>query len=181
MLRKQETKTILPIPRRGGERRLGLGTKFTALGLLVMPITGCGRPLPETAKVAGHVTLDGQPVTQGTIMFIPELGRPATGTIGPEGYELTTFEPGDGAILGRHTDTIAATETVGGDIPASFADEIKSKGQRAGELRYLIPRKYSDRATSGLTAEIKAQPEPNKINFDLTTDKQLVRHQQSSR
>lgn len=62
---------------------------------------GCGSGHPETFPVAGKITYDGQPVTQGTVVFYPEEGQPAMGTIAADGsYRLTTFEDGDGAAAG---------------------------------------------------------------------------------
>lgn len=133
-------------------------------------IAGCGRALPETSPVEGRVTLDGEPLSTGTIMFFPSQGRPAAGVIGVDGtYRLTTFVENDGAVLGSHTVTIQADGVIGGDNPKSYSDEIK--GVQFGELRPIVPGKYAVRETSGLTADVKAQPEPNQINFQLTTDR----------
>ena len=66
----------------------------------------------ETAPVSGKVTCNGQPITEGYVLFTPILdasadpkksGKSAYGTIQPDGtYTLTTYEEGDGALLGRH-------------------------------------------------------------------------------
>ena len=126
--------------------------------------TGCGSSKPETAPVAGRVTLEGIPVKTGTVIFYPASGHPAVGTIQSDGsYRLTTFVKDDGALLGQHVVTIEATEIVGGDTPKSFDDEYK--GLRAGELRIILPLEYSDRSSSGLQALVEAKE--NKIDFAL--------------
>ena len=137
------------------------------MAVLVLAIaSGCGRALPETAPVEGRVTIAGQPLKTGTIMFFPTQGRPAIGVIDPDGvYRLTTFVENDGAVLGSHAVTIQADEVIGGVKPTSYADE--NIGVGAGELRHLVPINYGDRDTSGLTAQVVAQPEPNRIDFDL--------------
>ena len=145
----------------------------TLVAIALMMITGCGRTLPETAPVEGRVTLDGKPLTTGAIMFFPEEGRPATGVIDADGsFRLTTFTAYDGALPGRHTVTIEADEVVQVAAPRSYEEEIQQGQQGArptiGKLRYIVPAKYGNRATSGLTAEVIAQPEINRIDFNIS-------------
>src|SRR6185295_12839166 len=50
------------------------------LGLIVaVAVAGCA-PAPKTGKVSGQVTLDGQPLKEGRVQFIPVAGD--TGTAG---------------------------------------------------------------------------------------------------
>lgn len=107
---------------------------------------GCGvSDRPAIAMVSGIVLLDGKPLSQGTVVFTPEFGRAATGTIQADGrFVLTSYHPGDGASLGKHRVAVIAREQLpsdGGPI-----------GIRAG--RSLIPDFYSDNAKSGLTFEV---------------------------
>jgi len=91
--------------------------RYSLMVLLAGLLIGCGGGSghEETASVTGTVTLKGTPVTEGRIAFFPPKGRPAMGTIQSDGtYTLTTFDPGDGALLGNHRVTITAKETVGG-------------------------------------------------------------------
>src|SRR5689334_16609887 len=77
-------------------------------------VAGCGSGRPTVALVRGQVTIDGKPVKAGRVMFYPVEGRAATGPIQPDGnYTLTTYDAGDGALLGSHKVTIQATELVG--------------------------------------------------------------------
>ncbi len=86
-----------------------------ACGLVVaLLLAGCGGDpsKPKLGKVSGTVTYKGQPVTSGTVRFTPdaskggETGQVASGQIESDGsYELTTFDTGDGAILGQHVIT----------------------------------------------------------------------------
>ena len=56
------------------------------------------------AKVAGSVTMDGQPLTNAKVTFLPQVGPAASGELDEEGrFELSTYRPGDGAVLGIHT------------------------------------------------------------------------------
>lgn len=121
-------------------------------------VAGCSSSggLP-TAKVTGKVTYRDKPVPNGTVMFVPEGDKPAaTGEIQPDGtYELSTYGAGDGAVLGPHTVMITAV--------AEMADALPE--QRSGTPALLVPLKYANNNTSGLTAEVK--DEPNTFNFDL--------------
>lgn len=127
-------------------------------------LSGCGPKHSATASVGGRVTYQGKPVVTGQIMFLPEHGRPAVGSIGPDGsYTLTTFEPGDGALLGRCRVTIDARRVIGELAPEGTED--------AGgiyvppRVEQLVPEKYSRPETSALTVEVK--PGENVFDFDL--------------
>ncbi len=100
-------------------------------------------------------------------MFLPEHGRPAIGAIGSDGrYTLTTFDSGDGAVLGRHCVTIKSTRVTGGPQPKSFEEELRGVG-RGGvpRVEWLVPEKFSRPESSPLTAEVKDGK--NTIDFHL--------------
>lgn len=86
----------------------------TAMLLAVPLMTGCSKSPFDLAPVHGKVTIDGKPVPAGRVMFAPiakgesrEVGKPAFGTLQPDGtFTLTTFEEGDGAVVGEHWVTI---------------------------------------------------------------------------
>ena len=120
--------------------------------------------------VSGRVTYQGKPVPLGQIVFYPEKGRPATGSIGSDGsYRLTTFVTGDGAMLGRYRVTIEAMRTTrGGARPKTLEDELHGVGQGSGQavMEWLVPEKYSRQETTPLTVEVKSGQ--NTINLDLS-------------
>lgn len=93
-----------------------------AIGLVTVAffLAGCGDGDQfETAPVSGTVTLNGEPVTAGTIMLSPIsdgdsqlTGKGAAGPVQEDGsFVLTTYEEGDGAILGKHRLAYAAPMT----------------------------------------------------------------------
>lgn len=141
--------------------------------LLAAPVfLGCGSSLPERGVVTGTIKVDGQPINQGQVCFWPEQGRPATATIQADGsYRLTTFEPGDGATIGKHQVTVEAKRVVGkGKMPTSMEEEIAMIGDgkssaRDFKLHWLAPERYRNKETSGLTAEVKSGE--NQLDFDL--------------
>ena len=88
---------------------------LAAVVLLAFVAAGCGSAAgrPKLGKVSGKVTHKGQPVTSGEVTFTPatgkggESGNVAFGKIGADGsYDLTTFDTGDGAVLGQHIVTV---------------------------------------------------------------------------
>ncbi len=116
---------------------------------------------------------DGEPVRIGSVEFriaVPAESNAepgswmiARGKISEEGtFQLTTFEPNDGAIQGTHQVTVhqlVITEDLG----------FKAHGHG----RRVSP-KYADYATSGLTATVEAVPssgkKTNQITLKLATD-----------
>jgi hypothetical protein len=135
----------------------------------ILLLAGCGGPSrPETVPISGRVTYGGQPVVSGQIVFYPEpigSGRQAIGAIGPDGrYTLTTFDSGDGAVLGRHRVTIKSVRVSAGPPSAQEAAEQMRQGRDLG-VEWLVPKKYSRPNTTPLTAEVKRGK--NTIDFDL--------------
>jgi hypothetical protein len=140
--------------------------------LLMLVSAGCGSKYPPTAQVKGKITLNGKPVTTGRISFHPTTGeRPALGHIGPDGaYSLTTFERGDGALLGHHKVSIKSTRIE--NAPPTPKDlkeeaEFNAKGllSRKPQLVFLVDKKYYDDRTTDLETEVR--PGENEIDFNL--------------
>ncbi len=74
---------------------------------------GCGEDYQKTVvPVSGFVRVDGDLVTEGYIVLTPvpasdanplNSGKSASGTFSSSGtFELTTYETGDGALVGKH-------------------------------------------------------------------------------
>jgi hypothetical protein len=113
-------------------------------------------------RVRGTVTVKGQPLTKGTITFVPtdEKHPNATSLIGPDGsYNLQTREPGDGAELGDYRVVVSgvANEEILDYIPKG---KVKAKADKSG-----ISAKYQDPEQSGLKATVKSGQ--NNFPFNL--------------
>ncbi len=112
---------------------------------------GCGAegsgPAAPLIPVKGTVTYRVKPVTKGLVKFTPDgYGRAARGELQSDGtFVLTTLKEGDGVVAGHHQISISGT----GSHPA----------------KELVPKKYTQRTTSKLTAEVDA--EHNEFQFDL--------------
>ncbi|QDT76671.1 hypothetical protein Mal35_00900 [Gimesia maris] len=74
---------------------------------------GCGEDYQKTVvPVSGFIRVDDDLVTEGYIVLTPvpgsdadplSSGKSASGTITSDGtFELTTYEKGDGALIGKH-------------------------------------------------------------------------------
>lgn len=115
---------------------------FLALGMLLVSLAGCGSDRKAVAPVEGVVTLDGKPVTSGYVSFDPIdeagdafPGKSGVGAIGKDGrYQLSTYEQGDGAIVGRHRVSVTPageedkSSLQGASLPEDFQVEVKQDG-----------------------------------------------------
>lgn len=131
-----------------------------AVAANVMLVAGCGPSRPATIPVSGTVTLDGKPAAGAQVMLIPEDGgRPAEGTTDDSGgFNLRTFEASDGALPGRHAVTVVSRRISGVNADADGLEGDVAPG--GVKVEWLVPQRYSDPKTSGLTAEVVKGMEP---------------------
>ena len=73
--------------------------------LIFVVIAGCGSDRPPLAPLTGTVTLDGEPVQYGGLMFSPvDGGRPSVGGSNEKGeFEAMYVYGVPGAIIGKHS------------------------------------------------------------------------------
>ena len=110
---------------------------------------GCGgngttRPVP----VRGTVEYNGQPLTQGSVVFVPMVaaeGHAARGAISRDGsFALTTFQESDGAFPGDYKVTVFAYDGTRDVSGSSFSAVGPS----------LIPERYNDASTTDLQCTV---------------------------
>lgn len=134
------------------------------LCLVAGTIAGCGRGdrLP-TGHVTGKVTIDGNPLPSGSLLFVPIGGGPTSqGKIEADGsFKMGTYTETDGAILGSHKVMITALKAPEG---SGLPEDVR-KGN--GAPVSLIPDVYGDLEKSGLTADVK--DDDNTIDFELVS------------
>ncbi len=139
----------------------GLHCPRRGLWLIVVTTTalaGCGDGRPERVPVAGVVTIDGTPLNRGFITFVPEQGRSSSGDIDAQGrFELFSYKPGDGVLLGNHKVEVVAIETISDT-----------------KMRWLVPKKYANRDSSGLTCEVDGPRDDVEIELSWDGGKPLV-------
>jgi hypothetical protein len=132
-----------------GSKMLRAAGSFLLAAIILATCWGCGsREGPyvgTTVPVKGKVTYKGKPLTQGEIVFEPDsAGREAHGNIQSDGtFELTTFNPGDGAVPGTHR--IAVTGTSKKDaVPSKYQNVSSSKTKvevAEGKAEYSVELK----------------------------------------
>lgn len=136
------------------------------LALSVVCLVGCsgGGSEKETAPAMGVVKVNGKPVGGATVTFYPEEGKSASGETDADGkFTLTTYETGDGAVVGKHKVTV--TVVVGGaeeEMPSSDPDGLAKLEEE--QAKNPIPEKYRSLETTDLTKEVKSGEDNN---FDL--------------
>lgn len=148
-------------------------TKLVFLFSLTTVIGGCGGDAgPEKVSVAGNVTVDDQPVVEGTIAFVSlEGGRTAVTAIKNGAY---TISQSDGPYPGQQKVTIQAFEktgvtiTVTKDLPGPPGDEpaIPPGGLKLDEKKQVLPERYN--TASELTASLTSGHNAD-VNFVLTS------------
>lgn len=127
-----------------------------------LSLPGCGSD-SRFGFVEGVVRLDGQPVTTGTVRFVPTAGRAASGTIGSDGrYVLGTYEKSDGALIGTHQVAIIAYQST-----APTGGRPDTSRPSSGTTRPLVPKHYMSPGTSGLSYDVK--PGRNHWEIELTS------------
>src|SRR5262245_6043145 len=133
--------------------------RLTASGLVVVALLlpGCGDG--NRGQVFGTVALDGQPVENGVITFLPTAGTtgPSTSVTIKDGrYEIGREQ---GPIIGTNRVEILVYRKTGKKIR-----EMTGTGQ-IDEIIQAAPSTFNTEST--LTREIKAGS--NELNFDLVT------------
>jgi hypothetical protein len=111
---------------------------LTTTAIVCIGAAGCGDGRPRRAPVSGQVLIDGKPLTYGFVQLLPKGARPAVGEIGEDGrFTLSTFEDGDGAVLGTHAVRIQAGEQIS-----------------SNRMHWHAPKKWNNPHESGLRTTI---------------------------
>lgn len=139
----------------------GIGKSFVC-ALLVMSASGCfDSSAPTRVGVYGTVKLDGTPVPEGTISFIPEQatnGPTAGGQIVQGAYKITSLGP----AIGKYRVEIKSMRKTGKKIEAGTP---APPGTMIDEIEQYIPAKYN--TNSELVFEFERGD--NEVDFDLTS------------
>lgn len=102
----------------------------------------------KVAKVKGQIACQGQAVANVLVQLIPTAmgeggatGKSAIGTTDADGnFELSTYQPGDGAVIGMHSVKAGSQDpdkALPGEVPEGFTFEV-TRG--TNELRIeLVP------------------------------------------
>jgi hypothetical protein len=153
-----------------------LFTLITCVGLFCL--SGCLGSNSDIGYVTGTITIDGKPIHNATVSFIPTTGRGSLGQTDANGYyELGYVRNQKGALIGNHKVMIQTDIAIGGDYDFRTREE-KIADKEAGKAvsdsgkpiarKEMLPKKYCDRKETELTATVKSGN--NTFDWDLTTE-----------
>ncbi|MGE3806809.1 MAG: hypothetical protein AB7K24_19245 [Gemmataceae bacterium] len=133
----------------------------TCYCLLTLLLAGCGSNSSSTMRVWGEVTLDGQPVEEGEIVFVPAAGAAGPSTGGP-------------IQAGRYDIAAAQGPRAGGKYqvqiqafgpPRSYSPNASGEGPFVEVRDNLAPARYNQQST--LSVQIAATAADNQHDFRL--------------
>ena len=159
--------------------------RLSNLSLAALAITlliggaGCGGSGLTLIKVKGKVTLDGQPLANASLNFVPasKEGRPASGLTETDGsFALGTQTTGDGAVPGEYkvyvrksdvtTDDSVAPPEEGQSMKQIWDASMKMAKEKRKKKSAEIPKKYSDPSNTILKATV---PSSGPLVLDLSS------------
>ena len=150
--------------------------------LILAFLPGCENRFPVT-KVTGTITLNGEPVDNAMVTFIPDSssGTVATAQTDKSGkYVLKTYigdQTAHGAFSGGYKVTII--KRIQTNFPDLSIENLSPKEEealsnqvsatlrgRSPSYECIVPKKYESQLTSGLTADVPAKGK-TVCDFDL--------------
>jgi hypothetical protein len=146
------------------------------LGLvLVVGFAGCGDDGPPLGTVTGQVTMDGKPLENALVTFIPEAGGgTAVGQTDANGNYTLATGARKGALVGTHKVAVTTVKTAsgGGEVMEAGSDAYEKQAMGGSAADYNaaataepIPTKYN----SATTLQHEVTSGRNVINLELTS------------
>lgn len=151
------------------------------LFLLLLAIVGIGcsgsePERPNTVAATGKVTYNGEAVEGATVTFVPQDGgHAAVGVTDATGaFSLMTFVANDGAVPGSYQVKIAkfdaSQQAPAADTDGLSEDQMPSNdiASQASAPKNLLPVKYANTSTSGITETVGESAEENVFELALS-------------
>jgi hypothetical protein len=136
-------------------RRLSPARLSGALGVVVLALSGCGG-VGTLYPVSGKVTLDGKPLPDGQVSFVPdkEKGNKAPAT-----------------PFGKIKDGSYSLETKGqpGAPAGAYKIMVITRYPGSPEKNPELPKRYADAGNSGLAVEVSPTPAAGAYDLKLTS------------
>ncbi|TWT39327.1 carboxypeptidase-like regulatory domain-containing protein [Blastopirellula retiformator] len=103
----------------------------------LLAFAGCGGSTYDVAPVKGQVTLDGEPIPQTSVMFLPDSGRPAVAITDEQGnYELAYTRDSRGAPPGIYRVEISTAALL--SFPKPSDEKFPARYNTETELVYEV-------------------------------------------
>lgn len=131
------------------------------LPALIAVLAGCNASNTHQATVSGHVTLDGQSVEQGSILFTPIDGTPGVvtgGEIKDGQYRLVAAK---GPAVGWNRVEVRAVRKTGKMIPKGLG----GTGEMVAEQVEAVAPRFNAQST----LKIEVKPGENTADFEVTS------------
>jgi hypothetical protein len=134
--------------------------------ITAVAVCGCGERGQKLVKAGGAVTYKGRPLPEADVVFVPnDGGLPSIGRTDSEGRFSLTTSGRPGAPLGSFQVAITAVRQKRAVSPGEAAS--MTTAQIESNHEQLIPLKYNNLITSGLTADVADNEQANAFTFDL--------------
>lgn len=132
---------------------------FTA-SLIFSMTAGCGGPTDGRISVSGTVTIDGKPLSDGSVTFYSNNASSGVGIIEGGKFTVSQSATSEGMQPGNYQVAIQSWEVEPGSV--NEAGDIVEDGKSR------IPEKYNSTATSELLANIT--DENSRLEFFLSSE-----------
>jgi hypothetical protein len=153
------------------------------MAAVLVGVAGCGSGNGlNLARVRGKVTYKGEPIRNGTIVFMPDeskgtTGPQAVGTITSDGsYILSSESSGDGAVVGYHNVGILGLESNPisekalpdpGEDPLKYLAEKTASGLKAANEN--AKKRNEGQTVTGLDGKTFRVTIPEKLTSSKTS------------
>lgn len=138
--------------------------RITCASIVCLFLVGCGHDGPSVVPVSGTVTLDGKPLADVSLSFVPRSPSESSLTAGPgslgktdaEGrFRLSTVDGRDGAVVGNHIVRLVPATIDGSnpDTPGISATGELPINAGDGTIRFLVPDAGTTQANFSLNAK----------------------------
>ena len=135
-----------------------LAVAAAACGLMILSGSGCSKPV---AHVAGSVTVNGEPLPEGTILFVPDVGTEAVS--GSSRIKDGQYEIGADKELTAGSYKVEVRALRGTGRILKTEEQLDGDAAEYEEVEQYIPPQYNTSTT--LRAELSAGE--NKKDFQL--------------
>ena len=144
-----------------------------AIAIVAAACGGCAKGGPKLYPATGTVTLDGKPLVDATVSFVPAAGRPSDGKTDGSGKYVIMTNGQPGMSVGPCKVAVSKFISQGEMPPMSPSpDDMKKmyEKKKKGEVeKGEVPAKYGRADTSELSANVTTEAGKNVFDFNLTS------------